>query len=69
MTRYLTLYEGDEPSTAQPLIATSDPEIVREVQRLLIERLDGPPLEKIFRLPTRHARPRTAPKDHDDASQ
>jgi hypothetical protein len=69
MARYLTIYEGDEPSTAQPLIATSDPEIVREVQRLLIGRLEDHPFEKIFRLPTRHPRPRTTPKDHGDASQ
>jgi hypothetical protein len=39
MPVYLTLYEGQTPAEAQPVVATSDPHIIAMVRRLLMERL------------------------------
>jgi hypothetical protein len=42
--RFLVISEGDTPATREPLIASSDPELLDAVVELVVRRLSGHPL-------------------------
>jgi hypothetical protein len=42
--RFLVISEGDTPATREPLIASSDPELLDAVVELVVSRLSGHPL-------------------------
>jgi hypothetical protein len=56
MAIFLTVFEGDSPAHARPVLATADPTIIAVVRRLLMERLGDEPTGTLMPLPTRLAR-------------
>ena len=38
---YLSIYEGDDPDTSQPVIGSTDPVLIRAVVQLIARRLRG----------------------------
>jgi len=59
MPLFLTILEGPSPSSAAPLLATSDPDLIALVARELVARLGGHPQGRgvLRRLPPRKAGP------------
>jgi hypothetical protein len=51
MPLFLTIFEGESPSEAQPLLATHDPAIIAAVRRLLLARLGHESRGKLLPLP------------------
>jgi len=51
MAIFLTVFEGDSPAHARPVLATSDPAIIAVVRRLLMDRLTEEPKRPVLRLP------------------
>ena len=50
MALFLTVFEGDSPAQARPVLATSDPAIIAVVRRLLMDRLVEEPMRSILQL-------------------
>jgi hypothetical protein len=51
MALFLTVFEGDSPAHARPVLATSDPAIIAVVRRLLMDRLVEEPTRPTLHLP------------------
>jgi hypothetical protein len=58
MGLFLTIFEGDTPADAHPILAIRDPTILAAVRQLLLDRLADDPSGKVLPL----KRPRPAPK-------
>jgi hypothetical protein len=47
MAIFLTVFEGDSPAQARPVLATADPAIIAVVRRLLMDRLVEKPTRPV----------------------
>jgi hypothetical protein len=63
MALFLTVFEGDSPAQARPVVATSDPAIIAVVRRLLMDRLAEAPTSPVLQL-QRRPTPRNRRKGH-----
>jgi hypothetical protein len=50
MPLFVTIFEGNTPADARPVVAISDADIVATVRALLLERLADEPTRKIVHL-------------------
>lgn len=50
MAIFLTVFEGDSPAQARPVLATADPAIIAVVRRLLMDRLVEEPTRPVLQL-------------------
>lgn len=57
MPIFLTVFEGDSPAQARPVVATSDPAIIAVVRRLLWDRLAEAPTSPVLHLQRRQRSP------------